>query len=182
MLLAAGFILWCCGLLSHRQMLRHQALVKGRCFVLFSDLKVFLLRPPTPSAPSPLFLPMSGGNTESHGNGVEGASSIVHSNNTLTSVPSPAAWQPPPTGGAVSTEEEEGRSTGVWGGAAGAAEHSVSLISSNSSDDFYKGKGEDGQSLTSCTDSGTLTPLCRICFEGLDQVRHGYGVFYLLDT
>ncbi|KAK6483250.1 E3 ubiquitin-protein ligase MARCH4-like [Huso huso] len=169
MLLAAGFILWCCGLLSHRQMLRHQALVKGRCCVLFSDVKVFLLRPSTPSAPSPLFLPMSGGNTESHGNGVLGASSIVDSNNTLTSVPSSAAWQPPPTGGAASTEEEEGRGTGVWGGAAGAAEHSVSLISSTSSDDFYKGKGEDGQSLTSCTDSGTLTPLCRICFQGPDQ-------------
>ena len=56
-----------------------------------------------------------------------------------------------------------------WGGP--ATEPPVSLLSSASSDDFCKGKAEDRYSLGSSLDSGMRTPLCRICFQGPEQVR-----------
>nr|XP_006636716.2 PREDICTED: E3 ubiquitin-protein ligase MARCH4 [Lepisosteus oculatus] len=169
MLLAVGIILWCCGLLSHRQMLRHQGLLKGRCCVLLSDLKVFLLRPPAPSAPPPSFLPMNSRDTESHVNGFLGASSVADNNNTLTSVPRAEGWTAQSAGGATEPEgeEEEDERTEAWAGT--APEQSVSLVSSTSSDDFSKVKSDERLSLESCTDSGIRTPVCRICFQGPEQ-------------
>lgn len=166
MLFAIGVIVWCWGLLSHTQMHRHQAMLKSRCCVLFSDLKVFLLRPPAPAAPPPTHIPMNGQNTESHANGVVGTGVFADNNNTLVSAPQLAGSTVPPTGGAVGLDEcraAEGwpvTTTGQPG----------TLDCSSSSDDCSKEKSEEGFSLTSCTDSGFRTPLCRICFQGPEQV------------
>ncbi|XP_028664215.1 E3 ubiquitin-protein ligase MARCHF4-like [Erpetoichthys calabaricus] len=161
MLVAAGIILWCCGILSHGQMLRHQGLLKSRCCVLFSDLKVFLLRPPAPSTPPPHFIPMSGGDPHNQCSTVSSASSAHDNNNTLISYPQRAAWVSPTVGGAAREEVE------VWVGP--AAELSASLVSSFSSDDLNKTKTEDHFSLSSSSESGIRTPLCRICFQGAEQ-------------
>ncbi|XP_061082988.1 E3 ubiquitin-protein ligase MARCHF4-like [Conger conger] len=159
MLFAIGVIVWCWGLLSHTQMHRHQAMLKSRCCVLLSDLKVLLLRPPPPSPPPPALIPMSSQNTESHANGAAGATSGVDG------YPQSEGWTAPSTGGAVQIEED--RTTGDWSGV--AAEQQGSLECSSSSDDCSKEKSEERLSLNSCTDSGVRTPLCRICFQGPEQ-------------
>ncbi|XP_066543785.1 E3 ubiquitin-protein ligase MARCHF4 [Amia ocellicauda] len=169
MLLGVGVILWCCGLLGHRQMQRHQGLLKGRCCVLFGDLKVFLLRPPAPSAPPPSPPPMIGRDPDNPANGAPGASSVAD-NSTLTRAPRTEGWTAPPAGGASGPEEEEEEEderAEAWAGA--APEQSVSLVSSTSSDDFSKGKSDERLSVGSGTDSGIRTPVCRICFQGPEQ-------------
>lgn len=129
-------------------MLRNQGLLKCRCRMLFNDLKVFLLRrppaPPPPSPPPPL--PMPGGAEAGAGG-------------TAPPGGRGAGWR----GAAGSPGAEE------WGSPAG--EPPASLPSSTSSDDFGKGKAEDRYSLGSSVDSGIRTPLCRICFQGPEQVR-----------
>ncbi|XP_061092717.1 E3 ubiquitin-protein ligase MARCHF4-like [Conger conger] len=165
MLLAVGVIVWCWGLLTRRQMLRRQGMLKGRCRVLFSDLKALLLRPPAPSAPPPTFIPMNGENTESHANGAVRTGSFADNNNTLISAPHLAGSTVPPTGGAVGPDED--RAAEGW--PVTAAGQPGALDCSSSSDDCSKEKSEEGFSLTSCTDSGFRTPLCRICFQGPEQ-------------
>lgn len=168
MLLIVGVIVWCWGLLSHRQMLRHQGMVKSRCCVLFSDLKVFLLRPPGPPASQPSFLPMSAPDTETHANGV------ADNNNTLINTPQADGWTAPPAGGATADDA----SVGAEGWSSSAAERSATLDCSSSSDDLAKEKSEERLSLTSCTDSGVRTPLCRICFQGPEQVCTRFTLQY----
>lgn len=152
MFLRTVLLLWCCGLLGPRQMLRHQGLLKCRCRMLFNDLKVLLLRRP-PQTPC---LPMN--STECEG-GAGG--SLAANNNTLTSLG--RAWRVP-AGGTTTPEEE-------WcypATAPGLQHQPMSMDSSNSSDEFCKGKAEDRYSLGSL-DSGMRTPLCRICFQGPEQ-------------
>uniref|UniRef100_A0A3Q2Y9V3 RING-type E3 ubiquitin transferase n=1 Tax=Hippocampus comes TaxID=109280 RepID=A0A3Q2Y9V3_HIPCM len=91
-------------------MLRGQAMLKSRCCVLLSDLRLLLLGPPAPPPPPPLS-PMNGQATQSREPGVA----------------------------------ERG---------------------TPSSDDCSKGKLEERFSLTSYTESGFRTPVCRICFQG----------------
>ncbi|XP_048857813.1 membrane associated ring-CH-type finger 4 [Brienomyrus brachyistius] len=159
MLLIVGVIVWCWGLLSHRQMLRHQGMVKSRCCVLFSDLKVFLLRPPGPPASQPSFLPMSGPDTETHAN------EVADNNNTLINAPQADGWTAPPAESATADDA----SGGAEGWSSSAAERSATLDCSSSSDELAKEKSEERLSLSSCTDSGVRTPLCRICFQGPEQ-------------
>nr|XP_014429896.1 E3 ubiquitin-protein ligase MARCH4 isoform X1 [Pelodiscus sinensis] len=149
-------VVWCCccGLLSPRQMLRHQSLLKCRCRMLFNDLKVFLLRrPPPPSPPLPM-------NSAEHPLGSQAAN-----NNTLPALHGGrgGGWRAPAAGGGgpASPPEEE------WTSPAG--EPLTSTMSSASSEDFCKGKAEDRYSLGSSLDSGMRTPLCRICFQGPEQ-------------
>ena len=164
MLLAVSVIAWCWGLLTRRQMLQSQGMLKG-WYSLFIDLKVLLLRPPALSAPPPTFIPMNR-DTESHANGVVGTGSVADNNNTLISAPQLAGSTVSPTGGAAGPGE--GRAVVGW--PVTAAGQPGALDCSSSSDDCSKEKSEEGFSLTSCTDSGFRTPLCRICFQGPEQV------------
>lgn len=150
MFLRTILLLWCCGLLSPRQMLRHQGLLKCRCRMLFNDLKVLLLRRP-PQTPS---LPMNSTDLGAGGG-------LAANNNTLTALG--RAWRVP--GGGATPEED-------WcypATAPGLQHQPTSVVSSTSSDEFCKGKNEDRYSLGSL-DSGMRTPLCRICFQGPEQV------------
>ncbi|XP_026563777.1 E3 ubiquitin-protein ligase MARCH4 [Pseudonaja textilis] len=164
-------VFWCCcsGLLIPRQMLHHQGLLKCRCRMLFNDLKVFLLRrPPAPPPPSPLPLPPMSRTDQ--------ALSLQASNNNTLNTLYGGRWAPrrAPTdggdgggggggGGITSPPEEE------WESPGGEGELPTTVMSSASSDDFCKGKAEDGYSLGSSLDSGMRTPLCRICFQGPEQ-------------
>uniref|UniRef100_A0A2K6A2P2 Membrane associated ring-CH-type finger 4 n=1 Tax=Mandrillus leucophaeus TaxID=9568 RepID=A0A2K6A2P2_MANLE len=155
---------YCCGLCAPApQMLRHQGLLKCRCRMLFNDLKVFLLRRP-PQAPLPMH-----GDPQLPG--------LAANNNTLPALGAGgwAGWRgprevvgrepppvPPPPPLPPSSVEND------WGGP--ATEPPASLLSSASSDDFCKEKTEDRYSLGSSLDSGMRTPLCRICFQGPEQV------------
>lgn len=168
MLIPPGAVIFCyccCGLLRPRQMLRNQGLLKCRCRMLFNDLKVFLLRrPPAPPPPSPPPLPMPGGAEA----GAGGAAPLGGRG---------PGWRAAAAGGGAGSPGAE-----EWGSPAG--EPPASLPSSTSSDDFGKGKAEDRYSLGSSVDSGIRTPLCRICFQGPEQVRPyaevGGGVGYWL--
>lgn len=154
-----------CGLCTPApQMLHHQGLLKCRCRMLFNDLKLFLLRRPPP-APQPMH-----GDPQPLG--------LTANNNTLPALGAGgwAGWRgpgegvgretpplPPPPPLPPSSVDDD------WGGP--ATEQPASLLSSASSDDFCKGKAEDRYSLGSSLDSGMRTPLCRICFQGPEQVR-----------
>lgn len=148
---AGIFCYCCCGLLRPRQMLRNQGLLKCRCRMLFNDLKVFLLRrppaPPPPSPPPPLPMP----------SGAEAAAGAAPPGGRGP------GWRAAGGGGGAGSPAAE-----EWGSPAG--EPPASLPSSTSSDDFGKGKAEDRYSLGSSVDSGIRTPLCRICFQGPEQV------------
>lgn len=172
MLMPLGGLLWwccccccgwyCCGLCTPApQMLRHQGLLKCRCRMLFNDLKVFLLRRPPP-APLPMH-----GDPQLPG--------VAANNNTLPALGAGgwAGWRgpreavgretpplPPPPPLPPSVEDD-------WDGPATGPP--ASLLSSASSDEFCKEKTEDCYSLGSL-DSGMRTPLCRICFQGPEQV------------
>lgn len=146
-----------CGLcLPAPQMLRHQGLLKCRCRMLFNDLKVLLLRRPPPAP-----LPMHG----------EPQPPGVAANNTLPALGAGgrAGWRGPREGVGRETPPLPPSAEDDWGGP--AAEPPALLLSSASSDDFCKGKAEDRYSLGSSLDSGMRTPLCRICFQGPEQVR-----------
>ncbi|XP_018094170.1 E3 ubiquitin-protein ligase MARCHF4 isoform X2 [Xenopus laevis] len=147
MFLRTILLLWCCGVLSCRQMLRHQGLLKCRCRMFFNDLKVFLLRRP-PAIPS---LPMNSSECDL------GAGGALASNNNIII----RAWRTPAGG---TTPEENWIYPGN-----GLQHQQMSMVSSTSSDDFCKGKTEDRYSLGSSLDSGMRTPLCRICFQGPEQ-------------
>ncbi|XP_067260942.1 E3 ubiquitin-protein ligase MARCHF4 [Chanodichthys erythropterus] len=151
MLLAIGVIVWCWGLLSRRPMLRRQGKQKGRCCVLFSDLKVFLLRPPAPSASPPAFTPMNELNAEGN------ATSSATESHSLAN-----GHYQPVTGEALDTRGPED-----WTHT--AVDPPRTLDCCSSSEDCSKEKLDERLSLNSCTDSGVRTPLCRICFQGPEQ-------------
>ncbi|KAM4608496.1 E3 ubiquitin-protein ligase MARCHF4-like [Polymixia lowei] len=144
-------------------MLRSRGMLKSRCCVLLSDLRVLLLGPPAPSAPLPPLTPMSGQTTESHETGSLSGVTVPDNNNTLVRGRQHAGdWSAPPAGGATGSGGD--RQTAGW---VDAAELSAALRGcSSSSEDCSKGKLEERFSLTSYTESGLRTPVCRICFQG----------------
>lgn len=164
MLLVIGVIVWCWGLLSRRPMLRRQGKQKGRCCVLFSDLKVFLLRPPAPSASPPAFIPMN----ELNGDG-NATSSATDSNSLANGHYQPVAGEAADTQGS-----EDWTHSGV--------DSPRTLDCCSSSEDCSKEKLDERLSLNSCTDSGVRTPLCRICFQGPEQVRSPHAVTLLCEV
>ncbi|RXN02837.1 E3 ubiquitin- ligase MARCH4-like protein [Labeo rohita] len=134
-------------------MLRRQGKQKGRCCVLFSDLKVFLLRPPAPSASPPAFTPMNELNAEGN------ATSSATESHSLAN-----GHYQPVTGETVDTRgPEDWTHSGV--------DSPRTLDCCSSSEDCSKEKLDERLSLNSCTDSGVRTPLCRICFQGPEQHR-----------
>lgn len=90
--------------------------------------------------------------------------------------PAPSAMNGAPSSHAASpaerTRDEDDAAAAVaeWVGDAerGATE---SPDGGSSSEDCTKEKLDERASLESCTESGARTPLCRICFQGADQVR-----------
>lgn len=160
MLLVPGVFAWCWTLLSLHLMLRSAGMLKSRCCVLFSDLKVLLFRPPPPSAPPPTINPMIGQTTERR---ESGGNSHVN-NNTLIRVNQAGPWNTPQLEGAAETEGV--LEAPVWTEAVAEAP-SEAFHFRDSPDDFPK--REERFSLISCT-SGIRTPVCRICFQGPEQV------------
>ncbi|XP_076603152.1 E3 ubiquitin-protein ligase MARCHF4-like [Chaetodon auriga] len=159
MLFSSSAFAWCCEFLAGDSlMLRSQGMLKSRCCVLLGDLRVLLLGPPAPPTPLPPLTPMSGQTTQSHETGV----TVPDNNNTLTRSHQHAGERvAPPTAGAT------GPPGGERPGWVDAAELSAALRGcSSSSDDCSKGKLEERFSLTSYTESGFRTPVCRICFQG----------------
>lgn len=170
MLLSLWVVVWCWGLLSRRPtLLRRQGMSKGRCCVLFSDLKVFLLRPPVP-APPPAIIPMNGQYTDSNGSGT-GIDVAADNSNSAASAPPPEAdgyaAPVPPTGEPHSAGTNEPKATEEWQHATG---QTGPLDYGSSEEDCFKAKCEERFSLNSRTDSGVRTPQCRICFQGPEQV------------
>ncbi|CAB1327463.1 unnamed protein product [Coregonus sp. 'balchen'] len=162
MLLSLGVVVWCWGLLSRRPMLlRRQGMPKGRCCVLFSDLKVFLLRPPVP-APPPAIISMNGQYTDSNGSGT-GNDVAADNSNSAASAPPPeadgSAAPAPPTGEPHSAGTNEPKATEEWRHATG---QTGPLDYGSSEEDCSKEKCEERFSLNSRTDSGgeLLSP-CR---------------------
>ncbi|XP_056146167.1 membrane associated ring-CH-type finger 4b [Lampris incognitus] len=150
-------------------MLRGQGMLKSRCCVLLGDLRVLLLgpaAPPPPAPPAPPALtPMSGQTAdgrETGGNGLSGVT-VSDNNNTLVRGQQLAGdWSAPAAGGATAPGGD--RQVAGW---VDAAELSAALRGcSGSSDDCSKGKLEERFSLSSYTESGFRTPVCRICFQG----------------
>ncbi|XP_076018129.1 E3 ubiquitin-protein ligase MARCHF4-like [Genypterus blacodes] len=141
-------------------MLRSQGMLKSRCCVLLGDLRVLLLGPPAPPTQLPPLTPMNGQATENHETGV----TVSDNNNTLTRGHQQAGdLNAPPAAGASGPPGVD-RQAGSW---VDAAELSAALRGcSSSSDDCSKGKLEERYSLTSYSESGFRTPLCRICFQG----------------
>ncbi|KAG5283683.1 hypothetical protein AALO_G00044790 [Alosa alosa] len=159
MLLVPGVVTWCRTLLSLHLMLRSAGMLKSRCCVLFSDLKVLLFRPPPPSAPPPTLNPMIGQTTERR---ESGANSHVN-NNTLIRVNQAGPWNAPQLERAADSEGV--REAPVWTEATAEAP-TEAFNFRDSPDDFPK--REERFSLISCT-SGIRTPVCRICFQGPEQ-------------
>ncbi|XP_049583354.1 membrane associated ring-CH-type finger 4b [Syngnathus scovelli] len=127
-------------------MLRGQGMLKSRCCVLLGDLRLLLLGPPAP--PPPPLSPMSGQAAQSREPGV-----------TERGTPPAAAATAAAGAGA-----ERGPAVAGW---VDATELSAALRGcGSSSDDCSKGKLEERFSLTSYTESGFRTPVCRICFQG----------------
>lgn len=152
---------WCSDLLGDSSMLRSRGMLKSRCCVLLGDLRVLLLGPPAPPTPTP----MSGEASGSH------EASIADNNNTLTRSHQDAGDRTASSAaGATGTSGGE-RPVEGW---VDAAELSAALRGcSSSSDDCSKGKLEERFSLTSYTESGFRTPVCRICFQGPEHVSPG---------
>ncbi len=142
-------------------MLRRQGKQKGRCCVLFSDLKVFLLRPPAPSESPPAFTPMN----ELNGDG-NATSSATDSNSFAN-----GHYQP------VAGEAADTRGSEDW--THGGADSPRTPDCCSSSEDCSKEKLDERLSLNSCTDSGIRTPLCRICFQGPEQVKSQHAATHL---
>nr|XP_040058156.1 membrane associated ring-CH-type finger 4 [Gasterosteus aculeatus aculeatus] len=137
-------------------MLRSPGMLKSRCCVLLGDLRLLLLGPPTPLPP---LTPMSVQGTDTRETCVV---VVPDNNNTLTRSHQRAGDRvAPPAAGATGASAGE---RPCW---VDAAELSAALRGcSSSSDDCSKGKLEERFSLTSYTESGFRTPLCRICFQG----------------
>lgn len=144
-------------------MLRGPDMLKSRCCVLFGDLKVLLLRPPSAVTVS---LPMTGHVPDSHGvpSDISGPD-----DNTLTAHQGPGDIRTaPPPGGASGPERDRLAGGSGW---VDAAEPPGVLHCSSSSDSWAKDKLEQRFSLCSYSESGSLrTPVCRICFQGPETV------------
>lgn len=150
-------------------MLRSQGMLKSRCCVLLGDLRVLLLGPPAPPTPLPPLTPMSGETADGHETGV-----AADNNNTLTRVsqqqPQPQQQHADRVASPLSAAAT-GPACAERAGWVDAAELSVALRGCSSpSDDCSKGKLEERFSLTSYTESGFRTPVCRICFQGPEHV------------
>ncbi|XP_034041850.1 membrane-associated ring finger (C3HC4) 4 isoform X1 [Thalassophryne amazonica] len=143
-------------------MLRSRGMLKSRCCVLLGDLRVLLLGPLAPPTSLPTLIPMSSHATDSHDTGV----TVHDNNNTLPRGHNQHAGErngAPVAGGTGPLPGGERPGAG-W---VDAAELSAALRGcSSSSDDCSKGKLEERFSLTSYTESGFRTPVCRICFQG----------------
>ncbi|KAF7653425.1 hypothetical protein LDENG_00083000 [Lucifuga dentata] len=140
-------------------MLQSQGMLKSRCCVLLGDLRVLLLGPPAPPTPLPPLTPMSGQVAESH----EISVTVPDNNNTLARGHQHAGDRTAAAAGATGPLGADRQVTG-W---VDAAELSAALrVCSSSSDECSKGKLEERFSLTSYTESGLRTPVCRICFQG----------------
>lgn len=126
-------------------MLRREGKQRGRrCRVLFSDLKALLLRPPPSPPPAPSAM---NGAPSAHGASPEERKRDEDEDAAATAA-APAEW--------VTGESEQATESPEGG---------------SSSEDCTKEKLDERASLDSCTESGARTPLCRICFQGADQVR-----------
>ncbi|XP_028292839.1 E3 ubiquitin-protein ligase MARCH4 [Gouania willdenowi] len=138
-------------------------MLKSRCCVLLGELRVLLLgHPPTPLPPP--VPPMSGQAPENPETGV----TVPDNNNTLTrshqQQPPAGDRSAPPAAAAGGGPPCGERSAERW---VDAGELSAALRGcSSSSDECSKGKLEERFSLTSFSESGLRTPLCRICFQG----------------
>ncbi|TSK17956.1 E3 ubiquitin-protein ligase MARCH4 [Bagarius yarrelli] len=133
---------WCRSSLSRLPMLRREGKQRGRrCRVLFSDLKALLLRPPPPQPPAPLAM-----NGAPSAHGASPMERTRDEGSPVTAAASAAQW---------ATEAQRSATESPDGG--------------SSSEDCTKEKFDERASLESCTESGTPTPLCRICFQGADQ-------------
>ncbi|KAJ8003393.1 hypothetical protein DPEC_G00147860 [Dallia pectoralis] len=174
MWLSFGVVLWCCwGLLSRRPMLlRSQGMTRGRCCVSFSDLKVFLLRPPVPAQPRATSR-MNGQYMDSSRPRTANDATTDKSKSAANAPPAAAAdandhgaHAPPPTGEPQPAGTNEPKAAEEWLQATG---QTGSLDYGSSSEDCSKEKYDERLSLNSCTDSGVRTPLCRICFQGPEQ-------------
>ncbi|CAG09295.1 unnamed protein product, partial [Tetraodon nigroviridis] len=140
-----------------------QGMLKNRCCVLLGDLRVLLLGPPAPATPLPPLTPMSGQTAESCEAGVP----VPDNNNTLTR----SHHQHAGDRGAPAPAGAPGPTVGERAGWVDAAELEAALRGcSSSSDDCSKSKLEERFSLTSYTESGFRTPVCRICFQGPEHV------------
>ncbi|XP_062313268.1 membrane associated ring-CH-type finger 4b [Osmerus eperlanus] len=148
-------------------MLRSQSILKSRCCVLFSDLKVLLLGAPAPSTPLPTLTSMSGQTLDNHeSENILSDVSVSDNNNTLVRAhQQEGGCSALPAGGASGPGADRDRVAG-W---VDAAELSAALRCSRSSDDYSKSRLEERFSLTSYSESGFRTPLCRICFQGPEQ-------------
>lgn len=112
-------------------------MLKSRCCVLFSDLKVFLLRPQANTSP------MSGQTAKI-------APYASHNNNSLRAHRL-RHWSTPSTEDAIGPEVPADESG--WTGAV--------------ADDFLKDRRDERFSFISYAEG---TPVCRICFQGPEQV------------
>ncbi|XP_056435589.1 membrane associated ring-CH-type finger 4b [Gadus chalcogrammus] len=136
-------------------MLQGQGLLKSRCCLLLSELRVLLLGPHAPSTPLPpshVLTPVGGGQAEDHqaasGGGVPMGATVSDNNNTLVRGHHQPAGGPGP-------------------GWVDAAELSAALrVCSSSPEERTKGRLEERYSMSSFSESGFRTPVCRICFQG----------------
>uniref|UniRef100_A0A8C2QAC2 Membrane-associated ring finger (C3HC4) 4 n=1 Tax=Cyprinus carpio TaxID=7962 RepID=A0A8C2QAC2_CYPCA len=130
----------CCGIQwrssqpKNEQGVHTPAMLKSRCCVLFSDLKVFLLGPQAPTNP------MSGQTAR--------ISPFASDNNNTLRAHRLRHWSIP------STEDSEAAADGSWSGAA--------------VEEFPKDRRDDRFSFISYAEG---TPVCRICFQGPEQVE-----------
>ncbi|KAL0985685.1 hypothetical protein UPYG_G00160470 [Umbra pygmaea] len=145
-------------------MLRGPDMLKNRCCVLFSELKVLVLRHPAPvTAP----IPITGHILDSREAVDPPEGSVPDNNNTLITRclgPGDIWTAAPPTGGASTLEgaRQEGET-----GCVEADEPSGALHCSSSSDSWAKDKLDQRFSLCSYSESGGVrSPVCRICFQG----------------
>ena len=145
-------------------MLQGQGLLKSHCCVLLSELRVLLLGPRAPSTPLPpsrVLTPLGGGQAEDHqvvgGGSVPTGATVSDNNNTL-----------------VRGHQQPAGGPGGPGPAAGwvdAAELSAALRGCSSSpEERSKGQLEERYSMSSFSESGFRTPVCRICFQGPEYV------------
>ena len=140
-------------------MLQGQGLLKSRCCLLLSELRVLLLGPHAPSTPLPpshVLTPVGGGQAEDHqaasGGGVPMGATVSDNNNTLVRGHHQPAGGPGP-------------------GWVDAAELSAALrVCSSSPEERTKGRLEERYSMSSFSESGFRTPVCRICFQGPEYV------------